>query len=532
MTRCRARRRRRFPKTCCGSTCTSRRRWAGAAAAGTCACSTQDGREVVDPFLPLEAELWNGDRTRYTLFFDPGRVKTGIRPNDEMGRALVNGRRYTLVVDADWRDAYGRPLAAPFRHEFRAGPAIETALDPLRWTRQSASRRARAIRWSSRSRTRSIKGCWRGRLEWRARPASPRPARRRSTRTRPDGDSCRTRRGRRAAIASSVLGILEDPSGNRIGRAFEIGAEAGDERSGPHDGPVYHWPMTRLSSTLALLLALTITGVVHSQQAQPRPLRIIAFGAHPDDAELKAAGVAALWAAKGHKVKFVAMTNGDVGHFEQAGGPLAQRRYKEVQECARILGITTDVLDIHDGELEPTLEYRRMVARKIRDWQADIVMGHRPYDYHPDHRYTGVLMDDAAVVVVAPFFVPDTTPTPRNPLFFYYSDGFEYPAKFVPTMVVDIDAVRRQEVAVRLGDAVAVRRQGLVAGPHAARCPEDRRRAARVSAEPGQAADGGRGRSVSRQARGDLRRGARPQGQVRRGVSAWAVRAAGVDSKN
>jgi len=99
------------------------------------------------------------------------------------------------------------------------------------------------------------------------------------------------------------------------------------------------------------------------------------------------------------------------------------------------------VLDIHDGELEPTLEYRRMVARKIRDWQADIVMGHRPYDYHPDHRYTGVLMDDAAVVVVAPFFVPDTTPTPRNPLFFYYSDGFEYPAKFNPTMVVDIDSV-------------------------------------------------------------------------------------------
>jgi LmbE family N-acetylglucosaminyl deacetylase len=199
--------------------------------------------------------------------------------------------------------------------------------------------------------------------------------------------------------------------------------------------------MTRLAPLLALagLLAAGLPGL--SLLAQPRPLRIIAFGAHPDDAELKAAGVAALWASQGHKVKFVAMTNGDVGHFSQAGGPLAQRRAKEVQECARILGITTDVLDIHDGELEPTLENRRTVARLIRDWQADIVMGHRPYDYHPDHRYTGVLMDDAAVVVVAPFFVPDTPATPRNPLFFYYSDGFEYPAKFVPTMVVDIDAV-------------------------------------------------------------------------------------------
>ena len=106
-------------------------------------------------------------------------------------------------------------------------------------------------------------------------------------------------------------------------------------------------------------------------------------------------------------------------------GAAAHRR--KSQECAKILGIETEVLDIHDGELMPTLENRRTVARLIRDWQADIVMGHRPYDYHPDHRYTGVLMDDAAVVVVAPFFVPDTTPTPRNPVFMYYSDGFQDP---------------------------------------------------------------------------------------------------------
>jgi N-acetylglucosamine malate deacetylase 1 len=144
-------------------------------------------------------------------------------------------------------------------------------------------------------------------------------------------------------------------------------------------------------------------------------------------------------------VKFVSMTNGDVGHFSQAGGPLAQRRTAEVQECARILGIETQVLDIHDGELMPTLENRKLVARLIRDWQADIVMGHRPYDYHADHRYTGVLLDDAAVVVVAPFFVPDTKPTPRNPLFFYFSDGFREPTPFVPTMVVDIDAVAEKK---------------------------------------------------------------------------------------
>ena len=193
--------------------------------------------------------------------------------------------------------------------------------------------------------------------------------------------------------------------------------------------------------SLAAVTAQTVPAADLSAIAQPRVLRIIAFGAHPDDAELKAAGVAAQWAARGHKVKFVAMTNGDVGHFEMAGGPLARRRKAEVQECARILGIETEVLDIHDGELTPSLENRKTVARLIRSWQADIVLGHRPYDYHPDHRYTGVLLDDSAVVVVAPFFVPDTPPTPVNPIFMYYSDAFQDPKPFTPTFVAGIDDV-------------------------------------------------------------------------------------------
>lgn len=201
--------------------------------------------------------------------------------------------------------------------------------------------------------------------------------------------------------------------------------------------------MKRTLSILSLSLAAAVAFTPNATQvmtAQARPLRIIAFGAHPDDAELKAAGVAALWAAAGHKVKFVSTTNGDVGHFEMAGGPLAKRRKAEVAECARILGIENEVLDIHDGELMPTLENRRTVSRLIRNWQADIVMGHRPYDYHPDHRYTGVLLDDSAIVVMAPFFVPDTPPTPRNPVFMYYSDNFQDPKPFTPTIVVDIGA--------------------------------------------------------------------------------------------
>src|SRR5436190_876791 len=85
-------------------------------------------------------------------------------------------------------------------------------------------------------------------------------------------------------------------------------------------------------------------------------LRIICFGAHPDDCELRTAGTAAKWAALGHHVKFVSVTNGDIGHWKMAGGPLAQRRTAEVKRCAKILGIETEVMDIHDGELLPDLE--------------------------------------------------------------------------------------------------------------------------------------------------------------------------------
>lgn len=194
-----------------------------------------------------------------------------------------------------------------------------------------------------------------------------------------------------------------------------------------------------LTCLLALILLPAVAPTAAAQNTPDRPLRIIAFGAHPDDNELKAAGVAAMWASRGHQVKFVAMTNGDIGHFGMAGGPLAIRRRAEVEACARTLGIETEVLDIHDGELIPSLENRRTVARLIRDWQADIVLAHRPNDYHADHRYTGVLVNDAAVLVVAPFFTPDTPPVERNPVILYYSDGFQKPTPFEATMVVGID---------------------------------------------------------------------------------------------
>jgi LmbE family N-acetylglucosaminyl deacetylase len=186
-----------------------------------------------------------------------------------------------------------------------------------------------------------------------------------------------------------------------------------------------------------------------SPAAEPKPaapsddgkLRILCFGAHPDDCELKAAGVAIMWAAQGHHVKFVSVTNGDIGHWRDAGGPLARRRKAEVEAAARILGITTEVLDIHDGELLPTLENRRTITRLIREWKADVVMSHRPNDYHPDHRYTGVLVQDSAYMVAVPHFCPDVPPLKNNPVYLFYPDGFQKPNPFQPDIVVAIDSV-------------------------------------------------------------------------------------------
>lgn len=185
-------------------------------------------------------------------------------------------------------------------------------------------------------------------------------------------------------------------------------------------------------------------------QGSDGKLRIIAFGAHPDDAEYKAGGVGALWAKAGHHVKFVSVTNGDIGHFQMAGGPLARRRAQEVKDAARALGIeATEVLDIHDGELVPSLEHRKVIAKLIREWRADVVIGPRPNDYHPDHRYTGVLVNDAAYMVGVPFYT-DVPPLKRNPVFLYYSDGFQRPNPFTADIVVPIDQVIDRKIDAAL----------------------------------------------------------------------------------
>ena len=209
----------------------------------------------------------------------------------------------------------------------------------------------------------------------------------------------------------------------------------------------------RFREMFATLCLLFFTVVCTNSLAADDPaktpddkLRIIVFGAHPDDAEYKAGGTGAKWAKLGHHVKLVSVTNGDIGHWQMAGGPLAQRRSAEAKAAAKVLGVTSEVLDIHDGELLPTLEYRKLVTKVIREWKADIVIAHRPWDYHPDHRYVGVLVQDAAFMVTVPFFCPDIPPLKKNPVFLYSSDGFRKPYPFNPDVAVSLDDVFETKV--------------------------------------------------------------------------------------
>ncbi|MBZ5856186.1 PIG-L deacetylase family protein [Flavihumibacter profundi] len=204
--------------------------------------------------------------------------------------------------------------------------------------------------------------------------------------------------------------------------------------------------MKRIFFFFLLLVNAQFYSKAQSVTGQSGKIRVIVFGAHPDDCDITAGGLAALYVSMGHAVKFVSLTNGDMGHQKMGGGELAARRLKETQEVARRLGITYEVLDTHDGELLPTLEKRFEVIRCIREWKADIVIAPRPNDYHPDHRYTGVLVQDAAYMVIVPNVLSSVPPLHDNPLFLYVSDRFERPNPFRPDIAVDISSVFAKKI--------------------------------------------------------------------------------------
>jgi LmbE family N-acetylglucosaminyl deacetylase len=177
-------------------------------------------------------------------------------------------------------------------------------------------------------------------------------------------------------------------------------------------------------------------------------LRLLIIGAHPDDADYHAGGLAALYRAAGHVVKMISMTNGAAGHQVQSGLELANRRRAEAAASGAVIGASYDVLEASDGGLLPTLENRTIIIRLIRIFKPDLVLTHRPNDYHPDHRYTSQLVQDAAYMVTVPPVVPETPHLPRDPVIAYLPDNFQKPYPFQPSVVVDVGGVLDQIVAM------------------------------------------------------------------------------------
>jgi len=177
-----------------------------------------------------------------------------------------------------------------------------------------------------------------------------------------------------------------------------------------------------------------------------RPLQILIFGAHPDDPDYSAGGTAALYAQQGHRVKMISLTNGDAGHHEMGGAPLAWRRRLEAAAAGAALGVEYITLDIHDGALLPTLENRNLAISLIREFQPDLIMIHRPNDYHPDHRYASQLVQDASYMVTVPNVVSHVPHLRTMPVIVHTWDHFQKPYPFQADVVVAIDTVVEQKV--------------------------------------------------------------------------------------
>ena len=174
------------------------------------------------------------------------------------------------------------------------------------------------------------------------------------------------------------------------------------------------------------------------------PLRILVIGAHPDDADIKTGGTSSLWCRLGHQVHLVSVTDGGAGHQTLRGAPLAERRRTEAKAAGAVIGATYHVLEFPDAGLMPTLEARHRLIRLIRTVRPDLILTHRLTDYHPDHRYTATLVQDAAYLVTVPAVCPDVAHLDRDPVIAYVSDDFRKPIPFSPDVVVDIgDSVER-----------------------------------------------------------------------------------------
>jgi N-acetylglucosamine malate deacetylase 1 len=203
--------------------------------------------------------------------------------------------------------------------------------------------------------------------------------------------------------------------------------------------------MKKLVSFFQIVLFLIFLPALHGQDMPDKKLHIIIIGAHPDDPD-KVGGTAYKWAQTGHDVLMVSLTNGDAGHQTIRAKELAKIRREEAKKAGEVIGVRYITFDNHDGQLMPTYENRLQVIKLIREQKADIVIFPRPYDYHPDHRYTGTLVLDAAYMVTVPTILPKIPFLRKNPMFLYMSDVFIHPEAFKADVCIDIDDVIEKKI--------------------------------------------------------------------------------------
>lgn len=170
-------------------------------------------------------------------------------------------------------------------------------------------------------------------------------------------------------------------------------------------------------------------------------MKLLSIGAHPDDAEYYAGGLARKFSRSGHQVKFLSMTNGDAGHHDMRGPDLAERRRQESWSASVIAGAEYQILNHHDGRLYPTMEIRDELIGLIRGFAPDLLLTHRPNDYHPDHRAASTLVQDAAYLLVVHSICPRVPPLERMPVILYMEDHFMKPAPFEADVAIGIDDV-------------------------------------------------------------------------------------------